>query len=351
MKNSNRSLFIILLLSLILISSLIIRMVNTENNLNIVNKSQKENSTSKDYKPYVGEINKSIFIPYWSLNSSSSLNSYDRLIYFGISGTVEGIDKSDSGYLNLQKFIALSPDQSQKYLTVRMLNTQENIKILNQKNSMDKIIEESIDVAIQNGFQGIVLDLEIGVLFGDEIINKVSDFSNNFYRELIEKNLKYSIAIYGDLFYRGRPYDLSVLAKNSDEIMIMAYDFHKSIGEPGPNFPLNGKENYGYDMTVLIDDFLTYLEPDKLSIIFGMYGYEWIVDDKDRPIKSAQSLSLNQIRTKHSNDCNGERCEFVDSEGRRHIIWHENEESVSEKIEYLKNRGIGNFAYWATGYF
>ena len=120
----------------------------------------------------------------------------------------------------------------------------------------------------------------------------------------------------------------------------MAYDFHKSIGEPGPNFP-----------SEYFDEFINKIPSNKLTIIFGMYGYDWIVDDKDRPIKPAQSLTLNQIKSKHSNYCNEERCEFVDENKRRHIIWYENEESVSKKIKYLKSRGVGSFAYWAAGYF
>ena len=351
MKLNKKILLFILFIFTVLISSLIIRMIKTDEDVNIGSNKQVKQGANNEYKPYVGEVINSLFIPYWSLNSENDLNTYDRLIYFGIIGTVEGIDKTDAGYLNLQNFISLAPEQSQKYLTIRMINTEENLKVLNSQTSMNQIVRESVDIAKKQNFSGIVLDLEISVLFGEEVKKQISEFSNNFYKEAKENDLNYSIALYGDLFYRGRPYDLSTLSKNSDEIMIMAYDFHKSIGEPGPNFPLKERNIYGYDMEILIDDFLNYVEPEKLNIIFGMYGYDWIVDDKDRPIKSAQVLSLNEIRSKHSNDCNGERCEFVDSEGRRHIIWHENNESVDKKIEYLKSRGIGSFAYWAAGYF
>ena len=283
---------------------------NSENKA-VINKNVKVKyiKITKPYeKPYVGNISKSIFVPYWSLN--------------------------------LEKFSSLNFINSKKYLTLRMTNTDDNLKILKDEKIIKKIIAESIEIAQQYDFSGIVLDLELGVLFGDEIIDQINNFSNSFYEEIIKNNLKYSIAIYGDVFYRKRPYDVSSLAKNSDEIMIMAYDFHKSIGEPGPNFP-----------SEYFDEFINKIPSNKLTIIFGMYGYDWIVDDKDRPIKPAQSLTLNQIKSKYSNYCNEERCEFVDENKRRHIIWYENEESVSKKIKYLKTRGVGSFAYWAAGYF
>jgi len=318
-----------------------------------VNKTldDSKSSTPNFDKPYVGVVTKTLFVPYWSLKSQNSINNYDRVVYFGITGTEKGIDFDEVGYKNLQDFASLNLDNSKTYLAIRMTNTEENLKILENKSSMIRIIEQSINIAKQYNFSGIVLDLEVGVLFGDEIIDQISEFSNNFYKKLKENNIKYSIVIYGDVFYRKRPYDLSQLSKNSDEIMIMAYDFHKSISEPGPNFPLNGKEIYGYDFQTMINDYLKFSKPEKITVIFGMYGYDWIVDDQDRPIKPGAVLTLNQIRSKHSNDCNGERCEFVDEVGLRHIIWFENEESVEKKIEYLKSRGIGNFAYWAYGYF
>ncbi|MEX1052764.1 MAG: glycosyl hydrolase family 18 protein [Patescibacteria group bacterium] len=351
MKLIKNKLLIILFIFAVLFVVLIIRMIKDYGEATVGNQAKIIKNEKNDYKPYVGEINKSVFVPYWSLALNDGLNTYDRLIYFGILGTVDGINTDESGYINLQKFLSISSKQSEKYLTVRMTNTQENLLILKNKDSMAQIIDVSINIANQYGFSGLVLDLEISVLFGDEVINQISTFSNDFYRKSKENNLNYSIAIYGDLFYRGRPYDLATLAKNSDEIMIMAYDFHKSIGEPGPNFPLNGREIYGYDMEMLMDDFLQYVGPKKITVIFGMYGYDWIVDEQERPIKAAQVLTLNQIRSKHSNDCNEERCEFVDDADRRHVIWFENEESVAKKIEYLKSRGIGSFAYWAAGYF
>ncbi|MFH1827305.1 MAG: glycosyl hydrolase family 18 protein [bacterium] len=350
-KNKN-----ILLIFLFLIIFLFIFLVNN-------NKSNKKeislNNTSDNSKittlainkEFIGEVKKTLFVPYWSLESGSLTNNYDRVIYFGIEGIEKGINLNEQGYQGLSEFNQLNFSSNERYLIIRMINTDENLKILKNQSSMIRIIEQSVDIAKENNFDGIVLDLEVGVLFGDNVKDEISSFSNKFYEISKLSDLKYVIAIYGDVFYRKRPYDISQLSKNSDEIMIMAYDFHKSIGEPGPNFPLTGQEKYGYDMKKLMDDFLKYSKPEKLSVIFGMYGYDWTVDDQDRPIKQANALSLNEIRSKHSNDCNSERCEFVDSEGRRHIIWFENEESVKKKIGYLKSRGIGSFAYWANGYF
>ncbi len=364
----NKNIKFSIIIFLILIFILVIYFFDKKENRPI----KKNTETSKDKTSLikennktiqVTEITKSIFIPYWSLNSIGYLNNYDRVIYFGLSGKVNGIDKNDQGYTNLEKFNNLNIDM-EKYLTLRMTNTDENIRILKDKNAMTQIIEQTLKIAKENHFRGVVLDLEMSVLFGNEIPNQINYFSNELYKKLKENNIKYSIAIYGDVFYRKRPYDIQNLAKNSEEIMIMAYDFHKSIGEPGPNFPLNGKENYNYDMEVMINDFLRIVPQDKITVIFGLYGYDWIVDEKQRPIKPAVSLSLNQIKDKYLNNCIEPKCKIArdkaskenkinvkDLDGRDHIIWFEDERSVEEKIKFLRSLGISNFAYWAYSYF
>ena len=55
------------------------------------------------------QTKKSIFVPYWSLSINNNFNNYDRVIYFGLSGKENGIDKNDQGYINLEKFIQYVP--------------------------------------------------------------------------------------------------------------------------------------------------------------------------------------------------------------------------------------------------
>jgi spore germination protein YaaH len=102
-----------------------------------------------------------------------------------------------------------------------------------------------------------------------------------------------------------------------------------------------------------------------------MYGYEWTVDEKKRPIAPAKSLSLNEIRKKYLDSCEWQDCiikrdelseeteiNFVQSEIQNdfaylyyHIVWFEDETSVKKKIDYLKTKGINSFAYWAYTYY
>ncbi len=324
-------------------------------------------------QPSAAITDTTIFVPSWSLSQDTSdQNNYDRSVYFGISPTADGIDKNDSGYTNLVEYNQRWTSK-QKLLAVIMTNSNLNRTILADKQTQAKIIAQSIEIAKSNNFSGLVLDLELFSLFDERVPGQIDNFVANFSKVLKQNNLYFAMTIYGDSFYRRRPYDLKFIAQYVDEILIMAYDFSKNTGEPGPNFPLTGKEKYGYDLKTMLKEYLTVIPREKISVIFGMYGYDWTVDEKKRPIKPAQVLTMAQIKAKYIDNCSVKNCVIIRdelsqetevdyvkflgindaglAEEESHVVWFEDLNSVQAKENYLRSQGIGKFAYWAQGYF
>lgn len=324
----------------------------------------------------------SIFVPYWTIGTTfptPGVGKYGRIIYFGVTPNLTGINKEEQGYGMIEKFISLSPVGKEKLLAIPMTNDKLNFFVLEHGEIQKKIVEETMEIVNQNGFDGVVLDLEIFNIFNDDTTKQINNFVQQFYSEAKKNYRKFALTLYGDTFFRYRPFDVEFLSNNSDEIMVMAYDFHKSRGEPGPNFPLSGKDIYGYDFQQMATDFLRYVPKEKLTVIFGMFGYDWTVDEKKRPIKQAKALSLNEIKNKFFAPTIEEKCSRQDCVIRRdelskeieinyiisssardeqgiyridyHIVWFEDEESVKDKTKYLQEKGIGNIAFWAYGYF
>lgn len=300
-----------------------------------------------------------IFVPYWSLEENNPTGSvYDRSIYFGVTPTENGLNKEEPGYQNIAKYDELF-STSQKLLAVLMTDSDLNLKILANKIVQDEIISETIKTARGNNFSGIVLDLELFSLFNKNIPEQINSFVSDFSKAAKQNNLYFAQTLYGDVFYRHRPYDVKSISDHVDEVMIMAYDFSKSKGEPGPNFPLSGSDKYGYDIKTMVEDFLVVVPREKLSVIFGMYGYDWTVDDKKRPVKPAEVLTDNQIQQKYLGSCNDENCKSTRDNfsqetniiSKDHVVWFEDLKSAQVKQDYLQSQGIGNFAYWAWGYF
>jgi hypothetical protein len=334
-------------------------------------------------------LKKSIFIPSWQLNQIdqyNNLNQYERLIYFG-----------EEGYLDEFVTKLTGEDKNQALWFAYKINE------IPQPSQWDNIVSEKISLLKKYKFEGIVLDLEVSGLPSEKLILEINNFVDYFSGKIKEAGFKNALAIYGDTFYRKRPYDVNFFSQVVDEIMIMAYDFSKSYGEPGPNFPFQGGQKYGYDFKTMIDDFLKVVSKDKLTVIFGFFGYDWQVDERKRPISPAKALTLNQIKEKFLSfgvtstprsdknvtflenlvnevkneeiiNCKLENClirrdslsqeveiNYVISSPKPdemgiyrllyHIVWFEDDKSAQIKSNYLKERGIEKVGYWAIDYF
>lgn len=320
--------------------------------------------TDSVQKKIVKTTSASIFVPYWAeIDDGEIFADYDRLIYFGITPTTSGISKTDDGYKNMGDFFVKTAEKK-TWLTLRMTNSDQNINILNKTASWQKIADDTIEAAQLNGFDGVVIDLELGALASDGLVARINEFMKFMQERFEAKSLPTAVALYGDLFYRKRPYDVKAIGAIADEIIIMGYDFHKSYGEPGPNFPFEKGRYNNYDFKTMIDDYLQVVPADKLTVTFGMYGYDWLVDEVQRPIRQGKPVTLNEVTQKFLTNCTEKNCvvrrdessaetevNYVDQYAGFHIVWFEDTDSVKKKRSYLDEKGIGNIAYWAYSFF
>lgn len=308
-----------------------------------------------------GKEKTSEFVPYWTMSSGIDSEA-DSLIYFGVSPNIDGINIEDEGYRLLPRFLDLT-EEREKHLAIRMLDQDTSTQILESSQIQDRVIAGSIDLAKEKNFDGIVIDLEYKALPFDSVIKGINSFFTKFSREAKKNNLKFSVLIYGDSFFRVRPYDVKHIGEESDEVMIMAYDFHKAGGNPGPNFPLDGQDEYGYSFKEMVSDFLSVIPPEKITVVFGMFGYDWRVDEKNVSLGSATALSLAQMQQRFVNGCKFSNCALTRDEDskelvatytdgeEKHTVWFEDIESSDAKKTFLRERGINSFSYWAHSYF
>lgn len=304
----------------------------------------------------------SVFVPYWTVSSKFDADDFDRLIYFGIFANSSGVDESEAGYENMRRFVAAAKG-NKTLLTLRMLDSTANAAILKDKNLQQKVVDETVVIAKRYGFDGVVLDLELTAFPFESTIKQINEFVLLLDAETNKHDLHFAVALYGDTFYRVRPFEVKTIAKYADEIMVMAYDFHKARGNPGPNFPLGGRDVYGYDFTKMIDDYVQFVPTDKLTVIFGLFGYDWEVDDQQKALSQGVSLSTYKAKQQLVDACAFSDCvvkrDPISSEtkvtyadqGKKHVVWFEDLESVEKKKEYLKTKGISSYSFWAYSYF
>ncbi len=324
--------------------------------------TQKRKNTVQSYNPQkISPSENYIVVPYWTFPKDEVGTGYNTFLYFGIAANKSGIDENDSGFKNLRNFTTFVNGKN-AYLVVRMLGSSENLDILKDKKTQEKIISDSVKIAKENNFSGIVLDLETQGLPFDNLMQKITAFNSDFRKKSHDNNLTFGTFIYGDVFYRVRPYDVENISKVVDRVYVMTYDFSKAKGDPGPNFPLDGKEVYGYDFKTMVSDFLKVVPSEKLTFIFGMFGYDWTVDEKGRAIGIAESKSTLGFE-KFMTDCvDKNSCEVVTSKSygakitykkddENHHVWFETYASEKEKEAYLSSQDLRSIGFWAYSFF
>src|SRR5258706_3849339 len=302
-----------------------------------------------------------LFVPYWSQNTIP--NGYNTYIYFGITPNMNGINMDDAGYKGLPAF-AEKTQEKKTLLAVRMIDTTFTQKVLQDEGLQERITQGALQAAQAYGFNGIVLDLEYSGLAFPSVTQGVTNFSVRFAREVKARNISFYQALYGDTYYLDRPYRVSDIAKNADGIFVMSYDFHKANGTPGPNFPLARRDDSDYTFAQMIADFSKDVSKNKLTIIFGMFGYDWTIDARGRSIGQAKSLSDNETQSIFTTSCKLKNCNFqrdsvtqepsatyIDEKGQSHVVWWEDMQSVGKKKDILQKNGVSQIGFWANGNF
>lgn len=313
----------------------------------------------------VQTLSKGLFLPYWGSEIDLVEMKYDDYYYFGVQPTTRGALENEVGLRNIN--ITKNIPEKQKKLVLRMLNNTVTEALLEEKQAQKKLISQIITTLNSSSFSGIVLDIEVPFTLNAEKKDKITKFVQLMCTAIKSDYKTCSVLVYGDTYYRSRPYDIKKLGGIADKILIMAYDFHKAGGEPGPNFPLfrrsvneGGPEtDYGYDFKQMIADFLIDVPKEKIEVVFGMYGYDWTLNAQGTPLKTAVALSVNHIKSKVeslglkaiTNGAKEKKVEYVDDVGKKHIVWYEDEESVVVKTKYLEQQGIWQISFWAQSYF
>lgn len=306
-------------------------------------------------------VRSSVFVPYWALGKDNLASlPEETLYYFGVAVDKNGMVKNDPGYKALASLNC--PQSKTCILVVRMLNSEDNLDILEHPAKQTEIASSLIALADKHSFSGLALDLEqSAILYDKKLQEYITQFVQLFYTSANKDYKTFSFIVYGDSYFRKRPYDIQKIAESSDEVMVMAYDFNKSYSEPGPNFPFDRSvTDLGYDFQKMTEDFMRDVPKDKLTVIFGMYGYDWTLNVQGTPLKRAEAITDNEIQKYLKGHAvtavavpssREKKIEYRDADGQKHIIWYEDQESADVKIEYLRNQGVGSVSYWAYGYY
>jgi len=126
----------------------------------------------------------------------------------------------------------------------------------------------------------------------------------------------------GQLNYENLPAyisDYAAISRVVDQLILMAYDYHWSSGDPGPIAPLDWIRNvWNYVETYNPP-------PGRLAIALPAYAYDWPVDSSGKTLEEATDLTPTQVSAADWPRVGGQDGEthytYRDGQGGLHQVW------------------------------
>lgn len=224
--------------------------------------------------------------------------------------------------------------------------------ILNVKAVQRKLIDHIINIATTEGFQDVHFDFEF---IPPEDRNAYEDFLRIMRERLTQIGLLLSTAlapktsrVQKGLLYEA--HDYAVHGEVADFSIIMTYEWGYSAGPPLPVSPINEVEK-------VLNYALTEMPPKKIIMGQNLYGYDWTLpfiqgESFARAISPQQAIQLaleQNVSIDYDEIAQAPFFEYIDKEGKEHIVWFEDARSIQAKFNLIKKIGILGIAYWKLG--
>lgn len=287
----------------------------------------------------------SAWIPWWDENRAIQ----------SIESSAQVLDHAMPGWYKINDQAGLERIDSKEAQNIKQMLDKNDIEImpsifndfdakrvtllLQDSNLEDSFIESLISTAKENGYSGWDIDFE---QIDNQDKDSFSDFIGLMAKRLHNNKLKLSVSVHAKTggstdSQASQSMDYKALSHSADLIRIMAYDYHHSGSIAGPITPVDWLEK-------VIDYSLDNIDRKKIVIALPLYGYEWSTDGTKSVLyqdvaKTSNFTSFVRDSVSHVLSANLESRE----------TWVEDSQSVIEKIQIAKNKGINKFSFWKLG--
>jgi len=317
--------------------------------------------TNKPQKEVLG------FFPYWMLPVEEKINldTLTSISLFGIEidGTGNIVTQNSKGEIDggwimwqspdLNSFIKRAKNQNLKiYLTLKSFNNENIAKLSLNDESQKTFILNALYLVNSKNLDGINIDFEYTGEANSEIRKGFTRLITNLNSEL-KRQIPKSVLTIDTFLISGSEngiFDIHALSKQSDAFVIMGYDMHTPLGEPGPISAMGGAMNIiGY-----VQGYLEKTSPEKIILAVPYYGYDWPVDPnleaEVKILPFAEILEASQ-KSKLAWDETSQTPYFKYSEnGIERIVHFDNVRSLGIKYDFINEKNLKGVGIWALGY-
>jgi spore germination protein len=304
---------------------------------------------------------------------NAPLRDIDRLFFFELKVNSNGEIAERNGWP--EKWVDLRLAVKQKNtpldLTLTLFDPATFTSLFTSTEATQRLLEEAVSLARQDGVAGLQLDFEIYTAIAPETLTRyrsfVRELSNRLRRQSPSRNLSIFFPIGGE----SALYDATTL-KLVNHVVLQGYDAHwKGSKTAGPLSPLNGNEVATWKKAVAQGVALG-VPKARMLLSFPLYGYEWEVKGQtprsetigsgittsfallpDGLLPDIQFNIIERVKkygATHDPVSGSSYYQFKRKNGELVEGWFEDVRSLKRKSDYLEDEKLGGLAFFPLGY-
>ncbi len=318
------------------------------------------------------------FAPYWTIDNLQNVDFtvLSTLSYFNIDVNPDGsLDTSGPGFTSFEStsatdlFTKAHQYGTRVMLTLTQMDAGSITSFLDNPTAQQQAIRHAVALVKNRGIDGVNVDFEYIGDPGSSYREKYAHFISHLTQEMHTSipGSRVSVSVLATAAKDPTLYAISSLAKGSDEIFLMAYDFANSSSTTVmPTAPLYGYKDgtYWYDVSTAVEDFLTQMPAKKLILGVPWYSYNYPVYQPSSNAATVNSYwTSSQVQTYATAsadaaqasgwDGNGQvgwRAYYDSYNGVWRMVYVDDAKSLGLKYDFAKDHSLAGVGMWALGF-
>jgi cellulose synthase/poly-beta-1,6-N-acetylglucosamine synthase-like glycosyltransferase/spore germination protein YaaH/peptidoglycan/xylan/chitin deacetylase (PgdA/CDA1 family) len=201
----------------------------------------------------------------------------------------------------------------------------------------DLFIKKMLSYVRTNDFDGINIDFE-------EIHQNDKDHFTHFMDKVYEAFHQHGLMVTIDVPPKNNSFDYASLATSADRMIVMLYDQHHSMSNPGPVAPTDWVKESLNQLNI---------PSEKLIVSLGSYGYDWEENSSkpavDMTFRDILELGSGTNLKIHWNKETGNPYLRYEKNGKNHIVWFLDAATFYNQMKLAIDSDSRGIALWRLG--
>lgn len=221
--------------------------------------------------------------------------------------------------------------------------------ILTDRAAMNRLINNVIDVMKSKKYAALNIDFEH--IFADDR-DRYTQFLKTITPKVKDAGFPVSTALAPKISGKQAgpwysAHDYGAHAKIVDFVILMTYEWGWTGGPPMAVAPIDQVKN-------VLDYATTVIPRDKIIMGAPLYGYDWVLPYQKGgpPAKRLGPQKAVALAKKYGATVNYDKeaqapfFRYTDDQGKEHIVWFENDKSMQQKFNLIKQYNLRGVSYW-----